>query len=118
MERKIQPMETYLDIELGKSPFLKLGNELQIPYSSIKGITTGRPIPNAFKLYGASFGGTRNGLFRSNGGYHLYFFENEFDTLHLDLNNFLVGKFRISKLIIGVENPEEVSKTISDRLML
>jgi hypothetical protein len=116
MERTIQLMETHLDIDLGNPPFLKLDNGLQIPYSSIKGITTGRPIPNAFKLYGASFGGTRNGLFGFNGGYHLYFFYNEVDTLHFDLNNFLVGKFKISKLIIDVKNPEEISKTISERL--
>ncbi|GAB6988693.1 hypothetical protein JCM16418A_07430 [Paenibacillus pini] len=56
---------------------------MQIPYSSIKGITTGRPIPNAFKIYGALFGGMRSGLFRSNGGYQLHFFENELETLHL-----------------------------------
>ena len=116
MERTIQLMETHLNIDLGNPPFLKLDNGLQIPYSSIKGITTGRPIPNAFKLYGFSFGGTRNGLFRFNGGYHLYFFYNEVDTLHFDLNNFLVGKFKISKLIIDVKNPEEISKTISERL--
>ena len=116
MEHTIQLMETYLNIDLGKPPFLKLDNGLQIPYSSIKGITTGRPIPDAFKIYGASFGRTRNGLFRFNGGYHLYFFNNEVDTLHFDLNNFLVGKFKISKLIIDVKNPEEISKTISERL--
>lgn len=116
MKRKIQLMETYVNIELGNPPFLKLDNGLQIPYSSIKGITTGRPIPDAFKLYGASFRGMRNGLFRSNGGYQLHFFENELDTLHLDLNSFQVGKFKISKLIIGVENPEEISKNISERV--
>jgi hypothetical protein len=116
MERKIQLMETYVDIDLGNPPFLKLDGGVQIPYSLIKGLKTGRPIPNAFKLYGASFGGTRNGLFRYNGGYHLYFFENEFNTLHLDLNSFLVGKFKITKLIIGVENPDEISKAISERL--
>lgn len=116
MVHTIQLMETHLNIDLGNTPFLKLDNGLQIPYSSIKGITTGRPIPNAFKLYGASFGGTRNGLFRFKGSYHLYFFNNEVDTLHFDLNNFLVGKFKISKLIIDVNNPEEISKTISERL--
>lgn len=116
MEHTIQLMETYLNIDLGNSPFLKLDKGLQIPYSSIVRITTGRPIPNAFKLYGASFGGKRNGLFRFNGGYHLYFINNEVDTLHFDLNNFVVGKFKISKLIIDVKNPEEISKTISERL--
>lgn len=116
MERTIQFMETHLNIDLGNPPFLKLDKGLQIPYSWIKGITTGRPIPNAFKLYGFSFGGTRNGLFRFNGAYHLYFFNNEVNTLHFDLNNFLVGKFKISKLIIDVKNPEEISKTISERL--
>ncbi|OBZ14985.1 hypothetical protein A8L34_14010 [Bacillus sp. FJAT-27264] len=54
---KIQLMETYVNIDFGNSPFLKLDNGLQIPYSSIKGITTGRTIPNAFKLYGALLGG-------------------------------------------------------------
>ncbi|MDF9841274.1 MULTISPECIES: hypothetical protein [unclassified Paenibacillus] len=116
MERKIQLMETYVNIDLGNSPFLKLDNGLQIPYSSIKGITTGRPIPDAFKLYGALFRGMRNGLFRANGGYQLHFFENELETLHLDLNSFKVGKFKISKLIIGIKNPEEISKNISERI--
>lgn len=116
MERKIQLMETYVNIEIGNSPFLKLDKGLQIPYSSIKGITTGRPIPNAFKVYGALLREMRNGLFRAKGDYQLHFFENELKTLHLDLNNFQVGKFKISKLIIGVENPEEISKNISERV--
>ena len=116
MDRKIQLMETYVNIDFGNSPLLKFHKELQIPYSSIKGITTGRPIPNAFKLFGLLLGGMRNGLFRSNGDYQLHIFENELKTLHLDLNNFKVGKFKISKLIIGVENPEEISKNISERV--
>lgn len=116
MERKIQLMETYVNIDFGNSPFLKLDKGLQIPYSSIEGITTGRPMPKAFKLYGALLGEKRNGLFRSNGGYQLHFFENELETLHLDLNSLKVGMFKISKLIIGVENPEEISENISERV--
>lgn len=116
MERKIQLMETYVNIDFGNSPFLKLDKGLQIPYSSIKGTTTGRPIPDGFKLYGALFGEMRNGLFRSNGGFQLHFFEKELETLHLDLNSFKVGMFKISKLIIGVQNPEEISKNISERV--
>ncbi|MBD8836746.1 hypothetical protein MHB85_17190 [Paenibacillus sp. FSL K6-4396] len=73
MERKIQLMETYVNIDFGNSPFLKLDKGLQIPYSSIEGITTGRPIPKAFKLYGALLGEKRNGLFRSNGGFNSTF---------------------------------------------
>jgi hypothetical protein len=42
-----------------KPPFLELDDGLQIPFLSIKGLSIGRPIPNAFKLYGAAFGGTR-----------------------------------------------------------
>jgi len=34
----------------------------------------------------------------------------------LDLN-FKVGKFEISKLIIGVDNPEEISENISERVL-
>ncbi|OMG02651.1 hypothetical protein BK146_02840 [Paenibacillus sp. FSL R7-0333] len=118
MERKIQLMETYVNIDLGNSPFLKIDKGLQIPYSFIKGITTGRPIPNAFKLYGALLGEKRNGLFRSKGGFQLHFFENELETLHFDLDSFKVGKFKISKLIIGIKNPEEISKNISERVEL
>jgi hypothetical protein len=33
MERKIQLKETYLNIDFGNSPFLKLENGLKIPYS-------------------------------------------------------------------------------------
>lgn len=118
LQRTIELMETYLKIDLGNPPFLKLDNGLEIPFTSIKGLSTGRPIPNAFKLYGAAFGGTRNGLFRSNGGFHLYFFENENDTIHLDLNNFPVGKFKIAKLIIGIEAPDKIKDSISERLIL
>ncbi|OBR64046.1 hypothetical protein A7K91_20355 [Paenibacillus oryzae] len=116
MEHTIQLMENHLNIDLGNPPFMNLDNGLQIPYSSITGITTGSPIPNAFKIHGFSFLGKRNGLFRFDGDYHLYFFNNKVDTLHFDLNQFVVGKFIISKLIIEVKNPEEKSKTISERL--
>jgi len=91
MNRKIELMETYINIDLGNPPFLKLDEGLQIPYASIKGIKTGRPIPNAFKLHGALLGEKRSGLFLSFGGYQLHFFENELETLHLDLNSFPVG---------------------------
>lgn len=37
MERKIQLMETYVNIEFGNSPFLKLDKGLQIPYSLNRG---------------------------------------------------------------------------------
>jgi hypothetical protein len=115
-QRTIELMEIYLKIDLGNPPFLKLADGLQIPFSTIKGLSTGRPIPKAFKLFGAAFGGTRNGLFRFNGGYHLYFFENEDDTIHLDLNNFPVGKFKITKLIIGIETPDKIKDSITERL--
>jgi hypothetical protein len=116
MKPTMELMKTYLKIDLGDSLFIRIEDGLEIPYSSIKGLSTGRPIPNAFKLYGTAGGGARNGLFRSKGEFHLYFFDNEVDTIHLDLNSFVVGKFKIAKLIMGIEAPDKMRDSISQRL--
>jgi hypothetical protein len=33
------------------------------------------------------------------------------------LNNLQIGKFKIEKLIVGVENPDFISEAISERLV-
>jgi len=116
MKPTIELMETYLKIELGDSLFLRIEGGLEIPYSAITGLSTGSPIPNAFKLYGAAGGGLRKGLFRCKGEFHLYFYENEINTIHLDLNSFTVGKFKIAKLILGIDAPDKTMDDISQRL--